>query len=124
MAAKRLTLSRVAGIIAWSTAAVAWGTAAVALSNQTSATETMPDTPQEPAPSAATVLEQLPAVPAMPESGLIVVRYTPTDRPEPNVVVRRVPGPTASSLVPTPTNAQPSAPIPAPAPVVEQSSGS
>jgi hypothetical protein len=126
MGAKRLSVSRVAGIAAWTTASVAWGTAAVALSAPSPATEAPAETPQIPVPSTSVAQDQLAALPSMPESGLIVLRYTPAERPQPTVVVRTVPAqgtspsPAASPSAPAPAAAQPAAP----APVTEQSSGS
>ena len=87
----RLPLPRVAGIAAWTAAAVAWATAAVAIANPadvTTASEPIMDdtTPIVP----AVVTTTLAPVPAMPEGGLVVLRYTPVARPEPERVVRTV----------------------------------
>lgn len=90
--AKRLTASRVAGITAWSAAAVAWGTAAVALVAPASSTGAPvvvlePPSPLAPVQSSVTVPQA--AFPTMPETGLVIVRYTPVERPEAEVVVER-----------------------------------
>ena len=102
MAGRRLSLGRVAAITAWTGAAVAWGTAVVSVAAAS------PDTEKEtqaPTPAVAPVVETvLSAVPAMPESGLIVVRYTPVERPEPEVIVqRRVVTVASSAQAPTKT---------------------
>ncbi len=125
----RLPISRVAGIAAWSAASVAWGTAAVAVANHS--TEPAETEPVEAAPVVApdhpTVAEQAP-MPTMPEGGLVVLRYTPSDVPEAEVVVRRV-------VVSAPSSGGGSAPAasapaasspapPPPPPATTQSSGS
>lgn len=114
MASRRLSPSRVAGIAAWTAASVTWGTAAVALANATPGVE--PEVPVgEPAPTTTTILVDAPAAaPTLPESGIVVLRYTPVERPEPKVIVQTVTVQGAASA--------PSAPT---APVVrERSSGS
>lgn len=120
MSPRRLSPSRVAGIAAWTAASLAWGTAAIALSNQPTATEDLAATPQSPTPMSdeTTALDSFAGVPSMPGSGLIVLRYTPAERPEIAVVQETVNRPPAPSAVE-------SAPTPAPPPAVtEQSSGS
>ena len=102
MAGRRLSLGRVAAITAWTGAAVAWGTAivSVAAASPDTNTETQSPTPTV-APAVETVLAP---VPTMPESGLIVVRYTPVERPEPEVIVqRRVVTVASSAQAPTKT---------------------
>ena len=101
MAGRRLSLGRVAAITAWTGAAVAWGTAVVSVAAASPDTET--ETPVS-APAVSPVVETvLSAVPAMPESGLIVVRYTPVERPEPEVIVQRRVVTVASPQAPTKT---------------------
>lgn len=125
MGSKRLPVARVAGIVAWTTASVAWGTAAVAMSAQPPATDTPAEMPQTPPPTTVAAQVQLPALPSMPESGLVVLRYSPVERARPKVVVRTVQAPAASPSAPASAAAQPAAPAPAPPPpVTEQSSGS
>lgn len=90
--AKRMTASRVAGITAWSAAAVAWGTAAVAFvtpGSSTGASTVVMEPPPPLAPIQSSVTAPQASLPAMPETGLVVVRYTPVDRPEAEVVVER-----------------------------------
>jgi hypothetical protein len=118
MAVRRLPLSRIAGIAAWTAASVAWGTTVVAVASAE------PDAPDplassdigKPVATTTTEAPVLAPVPNLPPRGLVVVRYTPTDPPAPRVVVRKVvsgsPAPAAGAA-------------PAPAPVVrETSSGS
>ncbi len=87
----RLPLPRVAGIAAWSAAAVAWATTAVAIANVPDVTATAEPIVDEPVSIVpATVTTTLAPVPTMPEGGLVVLRYTPVARPEPERVVRTV----------------------------------
>ncbi len=92
MAPQRLPATRIAGIVAWTAASVTWGTALVAAATTVPAPQqTTEGTDPEPI-----VLidskdqEALAPLPTMPESGLVVLRYTPSEKPEPQVVVRRV----------------------------------
>ena len=120
MAPKRLPVSRVAGIIAWTAASVTWGTAVVALANVTpEPAQSEASVDPEPvvliAPQAAEVLAP---IPTMPDSGLVVLRYTPSEKPEAQVVVRRV-------VVSSPSgggSTAASAPAPAPTKVKSTSS--
>jgi hypothetical protein len=92
MAPQRLPVTRVAGIVAWTAASVAWGTALVATANAVpQAVEMAEGTDPDP----IIVVEPdeqlaLTPVPTMPEAGLVVLRYTPSEKPEARVVVRRV----------------------------------
>ena len=88
---KRLFPSRWARIVAWTGAAVAWGTSVVtvqAATEQNSTAETAPPTPTE--PEVVEVAEPQAAVPAAPEQGLVVIRYTPVPPPPPEVITRTV----------------------------------
>ena len=92
MAPQRLPVPRVAGIAAWTAASVAWGTALVATANAVPAVEV---TAEGSGPDPIVVVEPeeqlvFAPVPTMPESGLVVLRYTPSEKPEAQVVVRRV----------------------------------
>ncbi len=91
MMAKRLTTSRVTGIAAWSAAAVAWGTAAIAFVTAPSTGEFVEvmEPPSPLAPLESSVAQPQAPFPTMPETGLVVVRYTPAERREPEVVVER-----------------------------------
>ena len=106
----RLPLPRVAGIAAWTAASVAWATTAVAIANApdvTAAAELIVDEPVPVVP--AVVTTTLAPVPAMPEGGLVVLRYTPVARPEPERVVRTVvvaTGGSTQATQPTPATRQ------------------
>ncbi|KAA3640651.1 MAG: hypothetical protein DWP92_02620 [Armatimonadetes bacterium] len=99
--AKRLTASRVSGIAAWSAAAVAWGTAAVAFVTPAPSTgepAQVMEPPSPPVPIQSSVARPHASFPTMPETGLVIVRYTPVERPEAEVIVeRRVVAATAPS---------------------------
>lgn len=88
--AKRLTPSRIAGISAWTAAAVVWGTAVVSSSVATEAASAQPEEPQPAPPVETPVIDEILApVPTMPDSGLVIIRYTPVPVPEAQVVVER-----------------------------------
>ncbi len=110
----RLPLSRVSGIVAWTAASLTWGTATVAVANEAPGTpEKMLDfSSVEPVVAAEEVVSPLPT---MPEEGLLVLRYTPAERPEAKVVVRTVTVSGSSSG---------KAPAPKAKPKQEKSSGS
>lgn len=121
MAPQRLPITRVAGIVAWTAASVTWGTAIVAVANVAPEPEILAEGP-EPEPVVIVepdVQEVLAPVPTMPESGLVVLRYTPSEKPEAKVVVRRV-------VVSSPSSSGGSAPAKATAkaPAKVKSSGS
>jgi hypothetical protein len=121
MAPQRLPITRVAGIVAWTAASVTWGTAIVAVANVAPEPEILAGGP---ASDPAIVIEPevqdfLEPVPTMPQSGLVVLRYTPSEKPEAKVVVRRV---VVSSPSSGGTSASAKAPARAPAKV--KSSGS
>lgn len=89
---KRLFPSRWARIVAWTGAALAWGTSIVAVQAQTeqSTAITQPEALPEPEPQVQEVPEPVAAVPAPPEAGLVVIRYTPVPPPPPQVITRTV----------------------------------
>ncbi|MEZ5175413.1 MAG: hypothetical protein R2823_04325 [Acidimicrobiia bacterium] len=96
MMAGRITVGRIAGITAWSAAAVAWGTAAVAFVAASapatpSANTLVPPSPLAPARASLTdtVTDPSGPLPTLPDTGLVIVRYKPIDRPEPEVLVER-----------------------------------
>jgi hypothetical protein len=123
MAPQRLPITRVAGIVAWTAASVTWGTAIVATANVAPEPVITADGP-DPEPVVIVepeVQEILAPVPTMPESGLVVLRYTPSEKPEAKVVVQRV---VVSSPSPGGGSAPASAPGKAPAPAKVKSSGS
>jgi hypothetical protein len=122
----RLPISRIAGIAAWSAASVAWGTTAVAVANHT--TQPANTEPAEAAPVVAAdpqpIVEQAP-VPTMPEGGLVVLRYTPSEAPRAETIIRRVVVASPSGGGSAPAAAAPAASAPAPPPpATTQSSGS
>ena len=92
MAPQRLPATRIAGILAWTAASVAWGTALVATANALPQAEELAEGTD---PDPIILVEPneqfaLAPLPTMPESGLVVLRYTPSEKPEARVVVRRV----------------------------------
>jgi hypothetical protein len=106
MTTKRLSIARVAGVAAWTAASVSWGAAAVAVATKPAeATAT-----EEPLVFTLPEVTTTTAVPVLPESGLMVLRYTPVEKPSPRVVteVRVASGSSGST-------ASPSSPAPAPA---------
>ena len=87
----RLFPSRWARIVAWTGAAVAWGTAVIAVqaaAQQGTSTESVPAT--EPEPEVEQIVQPVAAVPAPPEDGLVIIRYTPVPPPPPEVITRTV----------------------------------
>ena len=95
MARNRLSLARVAGIIAWTTASITWVTTFIAMAN----VEMVGGDLSKSVPDPVIGLESVPTVtytdvsaplPTMPETGLVVLRYTPSVKPEPETVIRRV----------------------------------
>lgn len=120
MPPKRLPIPRIAGIVAWTAASVAWGTALVAVANTISEPQPVAQG-TEPDPVVLIDAQEsiaLAPVPTMPESGLVVLRYTPVAKPEAQVVVRRVVVSSPSGGGSTPAKA------PAKAPTKVESSGS
>jgi hypothetical protein len=104
MIRKRFPAHRVRRLVAWTSLAIAWSTALVARGLATpepTATAQLPPPPPT-APAAPTVPSSMPAMPA---GGLVVLHYTPVDKPAPEVrrvvVTRTVtapaPAPVASS---------------------------
>ena len=87
MIRKRFPGSRIARILGWTAIATAWVTVGI----QVAATGNQAD----PAPALETPVEAQTtttqaSIPAMPEGGLVVIRYTPAPVPEPTVVTRIV----------------------------------
>mgnify|MGYP001818944900 CR=1 FL=1 len=88
---KRLFPSRWARIVAWTGAAVAWGTSVVAVqaaTGESTAAEPAPTT--EPGPEVQEIPAPAAAVPAQPDKGLVIVRYTPVPPPPPEVITRTI----------------------------------
>ncbi len=89
---KRLFPSRWARIVAWTGAALAWATSIVAVqaAAEQDTTGTEPDTVPEPGPEVQEVPAPMAVVPAAPQDGLVVIRYTPVPPPPPEVITRTV----------------------------------
>lgn len=89
MIRKRFPSIRTTRIAAWTTVAVAWAIAIVgrqvAAEAPTGAAEPVPSTTTTAAVDSATA-----SLPAMPEEGLTIIRYTPAPPPPPQTVVRQV----------------------------------
>lgn len=110
MAPKRLPVSRLTGILAWTAASVAWGTTAIAVANEAPASDAKAMDVARIPPVVVAQEEVLAPAPTLPESGLVVLRYTPVERPEAKVVVRTV----TVSAPSSPSSSQPAAPPPKP----------
>lgn len=102
--------SRWATIGVWTGAAVAWGTTAVVARQAADAPPEGAATPDTTPVSVERVAE--PALPTAPADGLVIIRYTPSSEPEPEVVTRYV----VSRSSPAPAQASSPAPAPAPTP--------
>lgn len=122
MASKRLPVSRLAGIAAWTAASVAWGTAAIAVANEAPTTTAKALGVMQSPPPVEAHEEVLAPVPTLPESGLVILRYTPVERPEAKVVVRTVTVSSPSGGSSNGSSSQPAAPTSKP--TREKSSGS
>ena len=87
---KRLFPTRWARIVAWTGAAVAWATSIVTV--QAAMEEPTADREPEvqPEPEVLEVPAPVAAVPAPPEDGLVVIRYSPVPPPPPEVITRTV----------------------------------
>ena len=92
MIRKRFPRARRMRIIAWTAVAIAWATAIVARTLGVGAADATEAASPSIAPPAAvtspSVGESSVPVPNLPEDGLVVLRYTPGPKPEPEV--RRV----------------------------------
>lgn len=104
MFVKRLFPNRWAKILAWIGAGVAWGSVAVAADLRDPALAgAEPATPETPSTESATADTTLEALPIAPESGLVIIRYTPVAPPAPEVIVKTVSAPASSGTNQTPT---------------------
>ncbi|MGI9528947.1 MAG: hypothetical protein ACR2NG_04490 [Acidimicrobiia bacterium] len=90
MAAQRLPASRIAGIAAWTAATVAWGTTAIAVANEAPGVEAKALGVSQLSSPVEIQAEVLAPAPTLPESGLVVLRYTPVERPDAKTIVRTV----------------------------------
>lgn len=80
MIRKRFPGSRIARILGWTAMVTAWATVGIRVVG-TEAASPSPPTPAEPPVEAQVQTEA--AVPSMPASGLVVIRYTPAPVPAP-----------------------------------------
>lgn len=92
-------------IVAWTATAVVWGTTAVAASASTRDNQATTDT----APASAPVIQPSTTTTGAPMpdptgDGLVVIRFTPVERPAPPVITRTVTRPAAPAPAqPVPT---------------------
>jgi hypothetical protein len=80
---KRLFPVRWAGIAAWTGAAIAWCVSIIGMQSASSAPSdaaAAADATEDPA-AVATLTQQAAAMPALPESGLLIVRFSPQPPP-------------------------------------------
>jgi len=85
MIRKRFSGVRIVRILGWTAVITAWATVGI----RVAATEDAPQaSPVEPPAEAQQQTEA--SFPAMPEGGLVVIRYTPAPEPAPRVVTRVV----------------------------------
>lgn len=87
MIRKRFFPVRWARILAWTAATLTWGSTAVAVASR----PPIDEAPSLPVPSIESQESSGSAVvPTMPDSGLVVIRFTPTPPPPPRVITRTV----------------------------------
>jgi hypothetical protein len=99
MIRKRFPGVRIARILGWTAVVTAWATVGI----RVAATEDAP--PPSPVEPPAEARQQTEAsLPAMPEGGLVVIRYTPDPEPEPRVVTRVVTQRVVVQSAPNPTS--------------------
>jgi hypothetical protein len=122
---RRLFPLRWAAITAWTAAAVGWGVALFATAEAGSGVGTVavspPTTAADLPPSTSVVVDTVPTsttLPTLPDTGLVIIRYTPVPAPEAVEIVR-----TVRVAPPAPVSSSPAAaaPQPAPAPTVTSS---
>lgn len=119
---RRLDSSRIGRILVWTGAGLTWGTVLTG-----GKLEPLRTGVEAPAPSSTlgVVIEAPTTIPTQPESGLVILRFTPGEEPKPEVrtvyVQRQQPAPASNSSSAAPAPAAPAPAPPAPAPT---SSGS
>jgi hypothetical protein len=84
---QRFPGSRIARILGWTAVVTAWVTVGIRVTATGEPAEAPPE-PESPA-QVRTVATQA-TLPAMPDGGLVVIRYTPAPPPPPQVVTRVV----------------------------------
>ena len=87
---RRLFPSRWARIVAWTGAAVAWGTSVVTVQAAMDEPAAESDAARDAQPEVQEIPAPVAAVPAPPEDGLVVIRYSPVPPPPPEVITRTV----------------------------------
>ena len=96
MIRKRFPWARRNRIAAWTAFGLAWTTALVARTVGAPAA-VVPETAEAPPPGPSLTMA---TVPEPPEDGLVILRYTPAERPEPEVrrvvVTQQAPAPTVT----------------------------
>lgn len=87
---KRLFPTRWLRITSWTMAALAWATTGLIAQNASQAPEPVQSLPL-PDPVVVPVVTTVPApLPAAPDGGLVILRYTPVPPPPPQEIVRTV----------------------------------
>jgi hypothetical protein len=121
MSLKRLLPGRWLRIIGWALAGVSWGTTAVAVAAGAGESDVPPaptsPTDSTPVVSEATPVAQQAPLPDPPASGLVILRFTPVERPAAQVITRTV---TVSGTA----SSGPAQPTSSPTPVTVTSGGS
>lgn len=102
MIRKRFPAVRVRRLLGWTSVAIAWSTALLARGIAAPATTVEPAT--APPPTSAPVATTIhPTMPTMPTDGLVVLHYTPVEKPVAEVrrvvVTRQVSAPAAAPVV-------------------------
>ncbi len=87
MIRKRFPGFRIARIFGWTAVATAWATVGIKMASTGPAVDP-PALPEAPAEVQTAVTQA--AVPAMPDGGLVVIRYTPAPTPPPVQAVTQV----------------------------------
>ena len=104
----RLPAGRLARIGAWTGAAIAWGTTMIVVRDVAAVGASPSDPTMDPA-TADSLSVVGAAVPAMPDDGLVILRYVPLPDPQPEVITRYV-------TVTVPVGGEASTPAAVPAP--------
>ncbi|MCB2224889.1 MAG: hypothetical protein KQH83_12035 [Actinobacteria bacterium] len=102
---KRFPLSRLAGIVGWTGLAVTWATFGIA--RAAGAPAAAPAAPAVPDPAPVSMVASTGttvAVPDLPGTGLVVLRYTPSAPQEPTVVTRVVQQRVVTQAAPRPAS--------------------
>ncbi|MCP3975328.1 MAG: hypothetical protein GY720_12660 [bacterium] len=87
---KRLFPNRWARITAWTGAAVAWSVSVMAAASQPEAPAVAENTPPPETTTSTTSTTVRVTMPTLPESGLVVLRFTAVEPPPPQVITNTV----------------------------------